>query len=300
LLHGFKNYLKKFFYDNIKAMKIYALIGKSGTGKSFQAIGLCERESIQCIVDDGLFIRKGAVLAGRSAKRQATKVGAIKTALFSDDGHRDDVAAKIKEAAPESLLVVGTSDRMIDQITERLGLKQADERIYIESLTTADERRIANYRRNELGQHIIPAPTLEVKRDFSGYFIHPLKILKDIREGRAQATERSVVRPTFSYFGSYSISDRAIADIARAAARNIPAIAHVRNVFVKKRRNGVIIDAGIVVRAGGPILDAARKFQLVIVENIEAMTAMNVLGADVEIKYLEWPAQPAPPEGGGD
>ena len=275
------------------------MIGKSGTGKSFQAIGLCEREKIQCIIDDGLFISKGTVLAGESAKRQATKVGAIKTALFASDDHRDEVMEKIKTTAPDSLLVIGTSDRMVDQITERLGIGHADDRIYIESLTTMEERRIADYRRNELGQHIIPAPTLEVKRDFSGYFIHPLKILRDMRDGKPQSAERSVVRPTYSYFGSYSISDVAIADIVRIAAADIPQVAGVTSVFVKKRQDGVIIDAGIVVHAGGPILEAARHFQKAVRESIEAMTAMNVLGADVDIKSLEWPAESAVPAPGG-
>ena len=270
-------------------MRIVALVGKSGTGKSYQALGLCEREGIECIVDDGLLIRKGTVLAGMSAKRQATKVGAIKTALFSADDHRDEVAARIARIEPEAILVIGTSDRMVDQITERLGLHPADERIYIESLTTEEERKLASYRRNELGQHIIPAPTLEVKRDFSGYFLHPLRILKDVRDGRAQTTERSVVRPTFSYFGSFLISDGAIKDIVRTAAKEVPAIADVPSVFVKKRQDGVIIDAGVVVQAGNHILNAARELQKVIRENIEAMTAMNVLGADIEIEDLAWP-----------
>ncbi|MDR3364513.1 MAG: Asp23/Gls24 family envelope stress response protein [Clostridiales Family XIII bacterium] len=278
-------------------MKIYGLIGKSGTGKSFQAIGLCERDHIEGIIDDGLFIMNGTVLAGKSAKRQATKVGAIKTALYSEDGHRNEVAAKIAEQSPRTLLVIGTSDRMVDQITERLGLHAADERVYIESLTTADERKIANYRRNELGQHIIPAPTLEVKRDFSGYFLHPLKVLKDIRDGRAAATERSVVRPTFSYFGNYSISDGALKDIVRAAARNIPAIAGVPSVFIRKRPDGIIIDTGVLVRAGNPIIGAARVFQAAVKESIETMTAMNVIGADVEIEDLVWPS-PATPKTG--
>jgi len=269
-------------------MKIYGLIGKSGTGKSFQAWGLCEREGIDCIIDDGLFIKKGTVLAGMSAKRQATRVGAIKTALFASDDHRSEVVSKIIKEKPDSLLIIGTSDRMVDQITERLGLPKVSERIYIESLTTEDERKLANYRRNELGQHIIPAPTLEVKRDFSGYFIHPLKILKDIRDGRAQATERSVVRPTFSYFGSFSISDGAIKDIIHEVAKDIPSIASIPSIFVKKRKDGVIIDAGVIIKAGEPIMASARELQQAIKENIEEMTAMNVLGADINIEDLAW------------
>ena len=270
-------------------MKVYALVGKSGTGKSFQAIGLCERKGIESIIDDGLFIKKGTVLAGISAKRQDTKVGAIKTALFSGDTHHDEVVAMIEKEKPDSLLVIGTSDRMVDQITERLGLPKISERVYIESLTSEDERKLAGYRRNELGQHIIPAPTLEVKRDFSGYFLHPLKILKDFRNGKAPVTERSVVRPTFSYFGSFSISDSAITDIVRASARSVPGIAEVPNVFVKKRSNGVIIDASVVVRSGVHILEVARSLQAVIRKNVEEMTAMNMLGADINIKDLLWP-----------
>ena len=67
-------------------MKIYALIGKSGTGKSFHAMELCRKLQIQSIIDDGLFIYQSTVVAGISAKRQSTKIGAVKVALFRHDG----------------------------------------------------------------------------------------------------------------------------------------------------------------------------------------------------------------------
>lgn len=49
-------------------MKVYGLIGKSGTGKSFQAVNLCKRLKIESIIDDGLFICRNKVVAGISAK----------------------------------------------------------------------------------------------------------------------------------------------------------------------------------------------------------------------------------------
>ena len=270
-------------------MKTYGLVGKSGTGKSLQAISLCESRGFESIIDDGLFIKGGTVLAGISAKRQSTTVGAIKTALFTEDDHRDAVAAAIKESAPESILVLGTSDRMVERITKRLGLDDPIELIQIETLTTPDERKLANYRRNELGQHIIPAPTLEVKRGFSGYFLHPLKVLKDMRSGRASTTERSVVRPTYSYFGNYTISTNAIINIAYESARRVPSIASIPSIFVRKRQDGIIIDAGITVHAENAILDAAREFQIAVRDEIEEMTSINVLGTDIEIVELVWP-----------
>ena len=64
-------------------MKIYTLVGKSGTGKSYQAMNLCKELNIEGIIDDGLFIYKNRIVAGISAKRQATTIGAIKTALVA-------------------------------------------------------------------------------------------------------------------------------------------------------------------------------------------------------------------------
>ena len=69
-------------------MKVYALVGKSGTGKSYQAVNLCKELNIEAIIDDGLFIEGNDVVAGISAKRQATMIGAIKTALFTTDEHK--------------------------------------------------------------------------------------------------------------------------------------------------------------------------------------------------------------------
>ena len=71
--------------------------------------------------------------------------------------------------------------------------------------------------------------------------------------------------------------------------RKIPGIAEVASVFVKKRQDGVIIDAGVVIHAGSSMMEAARALQIAIHENIEKMTAMNVLGADISIEDLQWP-----------
>ncbi|MDR0854335.1 MAG: Asp23/Gls24 family envelope stress response protein [Clostridiales Family XIII bacterium] len=267
-------------------MDIFSLVGKSGTGKSFQAISICNDYGIESIIDDGLFIVDGSILAGKSAKRQATKIRAIKTALFTEDLHRDEVVAKIEEIAPKSILVLGTSDKMITQITNRLGLPAPEVRIDIESRTTEDERRLATRYRKELGQHIIPVPTLEVKKEFSGYFLHPLKVLKDIKEGKSGATERSIVRPTFSYMGNYTISDKAIIDITHYAASLVKGLYEASSSYVSKWRNGITIDLGIVVWEGVNIIDVAERYQREVHENVEMMTSMNVLSVDVQIKGL--------------
>ena len=166
-------------------MKVYGLIGRSGTGKSFQAVNLCKELNIESIIDDGLFICRNKVAAGISAKRQKTKVGAVKAALFTDEGHMKEVSEAIGKMNPSSVLVIGTSDRMVDKIVARLGLEKIDERIYIDDITTEVQRAMARKQRDEMGQHVIPVPTFQLKRQFSGYFMMPMRmILKEFGSWR--------------------------------------------------------------------------------------------------------------------
>ena len=113
-------------------MKVYSLSGRSGTGKSFQAINLCKEKNIEGIIDDGLFIYRNKVISGISAKRQRTIITAVKAAIFSDDERAEEAKESIARMKPESLLIIGTSDEMIDKIVARLELPEPSERIYIE------------------------------------------------------------------------------------------------------------------------------------------------------------------------
>ncbi|MDR0817496.1 MAG: Asp23/Gls24 family envelope stress response protein [Clostridiales Family XIII bacterium] len=279
-------------------MKIYSFVGKSGTGKSFQAADLASEHNIESIIDDGLFIVKGSILAGISAKRQHTKIKAIKTALFTDEAHRAQVEEAIRSAGPASILVIGTSDKMIGIITEHLGLPEPSVKFRIEDLTTEDERELAHKHRSEYGQHVIPAPTFQIKKDFSGYFIHPLRSIKDITQdikggirsaaSASAAAERSIVRPTFSYLGSYSISDLALSDIARIAAGEVDGVDSVHDIYVKKQDDSASVEMGAVIRYGMPVLDIARHLQTRVTAKVEEITSINVLAVDVEIQGLLW------------
>ena len=51
-------------------MKVYGLVGTSGTGKSYRAGELASSKNISCIIDDGLFIKDTRILAGVSAKER--------------------------------------------------------------------------------------------------------------------------------------------------------------------------------------------------------------------------------------
>jgi uncharacterized alkaline shock family protein YloU len=292
-------------------VRVYSLVGKSGTGKSYRAEELCIKYGIDSIIDDGLFISKGRLLAGASAKRQNTKIRAIKTALFTDDAHRRSVAERIEQESPDSVLVIGTSDRMVDLITGRLGLPAPETRFDIEDITTPEERVTAYKQRNELGKHVIPVPTFQIKTTFSGYFYHPIRTflgMADTRRARgADAPEnasanasgnasdavgetahwdRSVVRPTYSYLGDFTISDKAVRDIVLYVSAMIGDIHDLPLILIHAHKEGAIVEIGAVMRYGVQIVEAARKLQIMSAEHIESMTSINVIAVDVEIQGL--------------
>jgi len=265
-------------------MKVYALVGKSGTGKSYQAMNLCREKNISAIIDDGLLISGSSIIAGISAKRQETKIGAIKTALFSNEEHRRVVVGAIKSTAPSSILLIGTSDKMVSQIAQKLELPDIEETIYIEDITSEEERELAHKQRNELGKHVIPVPTFQLKKDFSGYFLDALRIFRGRGAGKETFAEKSVVRPTYSYLGEYSISGKVIEDIINYTAKDIDEVVSVGKVTAKTSPGGIQIWIAAVFKYGVSIPITGRRLQQKIASRIALMTAFNIEAVNIEVR----------------
>ncbi|EPZ61290.1 putative aTP-binding protein [[Clostridium] sordellii ATCC 9714] len=124
-------------------MKKFALVGESGTGKSYKALELAYENNINYIVDDGILIKNNKILAGVSAKQAKTKIQAVKRAIFENIEHRECVRTKLKEEKIDKILVIGTSDKMVNKIAERLGLGSIDKTIYINEISKQEEIEIA-------------------------------------------------------------------------------------------------------------------------------------------------------------
>ena len=268
-------------------MKVYTLTGKSGTGKSFQAMNLCREYDIESIIDDGIFIYHDRVMAGTSAKREQTKVGAIKAAMFIRPEQREEVKRSIASVKPESVLVIATSDKMAEEICEQLGFPEIYKRIHIEDITTEREREKAWKQRRIQGKHVIPVPSMQLKRDFAGYFMNPLKILKSSGVfGIGQYTEKTVVRPTYSYMGDFTISDKVITDIAHCAAERIDGVDHVISVYANTMPGTLRVQLSLSMRGNGNVWENAIRFQHKLASVIEFMTAFNVVEVAVNVEEV--------------
>ena len=166
-------------------IKTYAFIGPSGTGKSYRAQMVANERGISYIIDDGLLISGNEVLAGISAKKAPTKIETVRNALFTDQDKRKEVQKVIKKNKPDSILILGTSDGMVEKIAENLELPPISERIYINDVATEEEMQTARRIRVTQGKHVIPVPTFAIKKDFSGYLLDPLQIFKSMGKGKA-------------------------------------------------------------------------------------------------------------------
>jgi ABC-type dipeptide/oligopeptide/nickel transport system ATPase component len=63
----------------LKRIKVFALVGASGTGKSFRAKLVAQKHEIEYIIDDGLLIKNNRILAGHSAKKRKNLYGGGKS-----------------------------------------------------------------------------------------------------------------------------------------------------------------------------------------------------------------------------
>ena len=152
-------FLSKLLHSGIY---VYALVGESGTGKSFRAKLIAEKNGIDAIIDDGLLIKDDKILAGKTAKHEKTYMGAVRIALFDDKKHRDDVAKTLKKAKIKKLLIIGTSEKMVGKITSRLQIPAPSKIIKIEDIANREEIEKAIRSRQIEGKHVIPVPSIEV------------------------------------------------------------------------------------------------------------------------------------------
>ena len=269
-------------------MKTYAFVGPSGTGKSYRAQMVASERGISYIIDDGLLIYENEILAGTSAKKAPTKIETVRNALFQNEEKRKEIQDVIRKRKPESILILGTSDEMVARIVENLGFEPISETIYITDVATEEEMAMARNTRVTEGKHVIPVPTFELKKDFSGYILDPLQIFKSKGKGKTPyVSEKSIIRPTFSYMGRYEISDSVFRQIIDIIADKSEGVHKISRTIIKKHgaeNDGLYIYLEVIIEFGHNINDTMTALKKQITKEIEKMTSMNVLSMEIVVK----------------
>lgn len=266
-------------------MTIYALVGKSGTGKSFRAKLIAEQYGLSAIIDDGLLIQDEKIIAGKSAKHEKTYMGAVRVALFDDKEHRDDVARAIQKLQIKKILLLGTSEKMVGKIADRLQLPPPEKIINIEQIATQEDIQKAIVSRNAEGKHVIPVPAIEVKKSYPQIFYSSVRDFLSAELGKNRKKvkkdkleEKSIVTPEFSKKGRLEISQAALVEMTLHCIdqfdqdNNIKV--HVRKLVIKPEKQGYRLVMTIDVPFGRQLTGTIRKLQEYIISNIEKNTGI--------------------------
>ena len=274
----------------LNKIKVYAFVGPSGTGKSYRAQMVASEKDINYIIDDGLLIKENEVVAGESAKKAPTKIETVKRALFKNEEQRKEMIKAFNKLKPKSVLILGTSDKMVEEIAKNLELPKIEKTIYITDVATEEEISNAKRVRTTEGKHVIPVPTFEIKKDFSGFLLDPLQIFKSKGSGeKPYISEKSIIRPTFSYMGNYTISDTVFRQIIEYIASKTDSITDIIRVRVNKTENGPLIYVEAEVKYGFNLMTELKKFKEKCIREIERQTTMNVVEMKVIAKKLTLP-----------
>ena len=262
-------------------MDVIALVGPSGTGKSHRALWVARNNGADAIIDDGILIKDGKVIGGTSAKKEKNRIMAVRRAIFVLPGHASAVRKAIAESLPRRILLLGTSENMVQKIAKTLRIGPVSKIIRIEDIASKKDMEIAKYHRLKRGEHIIPVPSIELIKSF----------FKTSSSRRRRLGERSIVRPVFSYYGKLVIDDSVIKNIVHIVAEKLDEVyrvgaAHVYHVVNGDEDLGITVSLEIVFAYGYAIAETMEALRRDLQMEIERMTGMVVHEIDILVKSL--------------
>ena len=265
-------------------MKVYALIGPSGTGKSYHVPHLAQKYKIDCIIDDGLLISGGRIIAGRSAKAEINKIRATKIALFYFSPDREAVKEALKKLAPQNIMILGVSLRMVEKICEHLELPLPEEVIEIEKIVSPQEIELALSARENEGKHTIPVPLVELKRNLWSSLMDtvPVAIWRWFYSSR----EKTVVRPPFSYLGKLVISEKALLSLLDFLLSRFPWIEEVKGLSIHYSERGVEVVVNCIINPDFSLSQVWHLTQKRLKEGLEYLTGVDVRAVNVNVEGI--------------
>ncbi len=271
----------------LRGVRVFALVGKSGSGKSFRAQLVAEKYSIEVLIDDGLVIKDHKIIAGKSAKREKNYLAAVKAALFNERTHRNEVIKALEGLKFKRILILGTSDRMVVKIAQVLRLPPIYKMIQIEDIATAEEINTAIQYRNVQGRHVIPVPSVEVKRTYPRIMADSLRLLftGGVRRKR-NIFEKTVVRPEYSRKGEVNISKGALTQMILHCVAEYGNGISMGRMSISKDRNGYHIDLFLNVPFGVQLAGTIHDLQRYIVEQVEKYTSIIIDELNITVENL--------------
>ncbi|MEL3904183.1 MAG: ATP-binding protein [Treponemataceae bacterium] len=283
--------LKKFF-EKIKAPRVYALVGESGTGKSYRAQLLAQEYDIALIIDDGLLIEGDRILAGKSAKLAETILGSLRIALFDNKEHRDEIAKVLQKNKNKKVLILGTSVKMVNKIAIRLQIPQPEKIIYIEDIARTEDIEAAKRSRMIEGKHVIPVASFEVKKHYPQIFHDRITLMlkrkNKSRTEQAEPIEKSLVRPLYSRIEAVQISDEALKEFVTKSVFEFNSEIRLNNINIihREETKSYIVELTVDIPFDAQVSNKIESLKKFVTERIEKYAAVSIENITVIIDKI--------------
>ncbi|RTQ92964.1 ATP-binding protein [Lysinibacillus telephonicus] len=229
-------------------MIVHSLSGPSGTGKSTSAIQFAYEHQIEAIIDDGLLIINGEKKAGTSAKFEKNTITAVRRAIFQDHNHKKEVIDAIHQHKVQSILIIGTSDKMTKQIASRLEIAPIHYFHHIEEIRTNKEIQMAKFVRGTQGKHVMPVPYKQVEQNFFKRFIQ--RGFDIISKTKVKLGETTIVQPDF-HKQVVNISRNVYVDLIKHTVAQCSVVLKAETVQFTMKQFNPIIYISLIVK--GPV-----------------------------------------------
>ena len=273
----------------LRGVQVTALVGKSGTGKSFRAQLIARKYDIDVIVDDGLLIQGQKILAGRSAKRERGAIEAVKAAVFHDETHAREVLRVLERIRAQRILILATSEKMAVRIADRLHLPPPQRLISIEDVATEEEIDTALRSRRAQGRHIIPVPPIEVRRDYGHIMIDSITIFlrNKILRRRGKVFEKTVVSPQFERRGSVTVSEAALTQMVLHCVSEFAPEFKVERLVVVGDLRQPGLEVMLRVPFDAPVAGRLHQLRDYIISSVERFSGLLVDQVDITVDQVE-------------
>jgi ABC-type dipeptide/oligopeptide/nickel transport system ATPase component len=273
----------------LRGLRVYALVGKSGSGKSFRAQLIAGKYGVDAIIDDGLLIEGQRISAGRTAKREEPGIAAVKTALFHDPAHATEVRRKLGEGHHKRVLIIGTSDRMALRIAQRLELPAPSKTIHINDIATQAEIEAALHSRQNQGHHIIPVPAIEVKRATPHIVIDSIKIFlrNSLRRKRGTVFEKTVVSPSRRQKGQVSVSEAALSQMVIHCVKEFEPQFEIERLVVSGDSRQPAVEVILSSHFETPVAGRLHTLRDYIIRSVEQFSGLTLERVDVTLGSMK-------------
>lgn len=272
--------------EKLKLIEVSAFVGPAGTGKSHRATNVAREYNIDLIIDDGLVISRGRIMAGKSAKSEINMVRAIRRAIFEYDQHREEVINYLASRAPCKLMILATSEAMIDKIILKLGLNKPVKIINIADVASQDEINAALKERREKKQHVVPVARAQIQRNFAGKLVSQIRGLFKSRD--KDDNKNTIVKPLFSFDGKVLIEPDAVLAMCRHLLATSDYVQNIHELEIEHELDdnmdvNVMLDFKLGNKSA---LEIAKLLQKRIKLGLSYFTGMNVKKVNINVKEV--------------